>query len=154
MEPRVRLVESGDLDEIVTLAVRGRASVVAERGGAALLVDLGLPVDGSDIADSIVDPDRMVWCATLEDVPVGHLKALRCDGPAGRVVVVEELWVEPEAREVGAGESLLSAALAWAIAEEASAIDAYALPGARGAKNLFERMGMTARLLTVRRELA
>lgn len=153
MEPRVRPVGPEDLEEIVALAVRARAQVKDERGGAALLADLGLHADAADLTGRLADPATMVWCATLDDVPVGHLVAAVHGTELGRIVTVSELWVAPEARDVGAGEALVTAAIAWAIAEEAVAIDAHALPGAREAKNLFERMGLTTRLLTVRRAL-
>lgn len=157
MELRVRPAASEDRDEIVGLAVRAREAVVDERGGVRLLSQLGLPPDASDLSALLVGtgphPGPMVWCASIDEVPVGFLVA-ECGGAEdARIVTVRELWVDPGARGVGAGEALMSAAIAWAIAEEATAIESYALPGARETKNLFERLGLTTRLLTVRREL-
>ena len=57
--------------------------------------------------------------------------------------------VEPEAREVGLGEELLDAVIAWSRARGCSTLDAVALPGDRHTKNFFETFGMKARLLTV-----
>lgn len=145
IEARIRSLDGGDLQLIAPLRSDARSAVSSERGGAALLADLASSDDdsGSDVA----------WCATLDDVPIGHLVARVAGVGDARVVTIRELWVDPEARGIGAGEGLVSAALAWALAEEAMAIDAYALPGSRETKNLFERLGLTARLLTVRRSL-
>jgi len=69
------------------------------------------------------------------------------------VVTLTDIYTEPDVRDVGVGEALLETAIAWAIERHAVAIDAQTLPGARESKNLFERFGLTARLITVRREL-
>lgn len=154
MQLVVRPATGVDLEMLVGLAERARSAVVTERGGAAMLQDLGLIGDGSDrLARVLEDPASMLWCAEIDGLVVGYLVASLRGEDDARVVSVRELWVEPEAREVGAGEELVSAAVAWAIAEDATAIDAHALPGARATKNLFERLGLTARLLTVRRNL-
>jgi len=143
MELTCRPARPGDGDAVETLRGHAREAVEGQRGGAALLAE----IDGASAVGQ-----TMVWCAAIDDLIVGYVRAiLQRDGST--TVFIREVWVEPEAREVGAGEALVSAALAWAIAEGASAIDAWALPGSRELKNLFERMGLTARLLTVRREL-
>lgn len=142
MEVSCRPVGVGDAHVLGALREQARGAIVDQRGGAALLAEI-------DAADP--DVDTMEWCATIDDVVVGYLRAGMVGDPA--TVFIREIWVEPGAREVGAGESLLGAALAWAIAEGAGCVDAWALPGNRELKNLFERMGLTTRLLTVRREL-
>ena len=153
MEPSVRTATDADLETLVGLATRARSVVVEERGGRAVLDDLGLTDDPSrDLRRSLADPDTIIWCASIDSVDLGYLVATLPSGTP-RVAFVRELWVDTEAREVGVGEALVTAAIAWAIAEEAEAIDAWALPGARATKNLFERLGLTARLLTVRRAL-
>lgn len=156
MELVVRPSTSADVDELTAMAADARAAVRDERGGVALLRDLGLAGDGvldGELGRGSRDSGSMVWVAALDDVPIGYLEARLDDEGDERVVVVRQLWVAPGAREVGAGEGLIGAALAWAIAEDADAIDAFALPGARATKNLFERSGLTARLVTLRRTL-
>ena len=154
MELRVAPIGDGSIDELRRMVVDARAWARGERGGAALLVDLGVGGDGVDVS-TWIDGDRswFVGIASIDDVPVGYVVGRWTDGVDERVATVREVWVDPEARRVGAGEALLSAAIAWAIAEDAVAIDAFALPGARESKNLFERLGLTARCLTVRRSL-
>lgn len=137
-----RPVDVTDADVLGVLRAQARSAVAGQRGGPALLAEI-----------DAVDPEEvtMEWCATIDDVVVGYLRAALVGEPTA--VFIREIWVEPAARGVGAGESLLGAALAWAIAEDADSVDAWALPGSRELKNLFERMGLTTRLLTVRRAL-
>lgn len=142
MEVACRPVDVADTDALDALMRQARDSIAGQRGGAALL---------AEIDASVQDGETMVWCATIDEVVVGYLRAAMVSEPAS--VFIREIWVEPAAREVGAGEALLGAALAWAMAEDVGAIDAWALPGSRELKNLFERMGLATRLLTVRRQL-
>ncbi len=81
---------------------------------------------------------------------VGRVEVLR-DG--GRLAVVDELYVEPDAREVAVGEALMDDLLEWATAQGCFGIDALALPGNRATKNFFERYGLTARAIVVHKRL-
>lgn len=155
MEIDCRPAGPGDVEVLSGLAARAREHLGSVRGGEALLDALRAGPDPVSFARSGTPPSgaHMVWCAAIDDVIIGYCSATVETEYDDRVVLVREVWVEPDAREVGAGEALVSAAMAWAIAEEATAIDAWALPGARELKNLFERLGLTARLLTVRRSL-
>ncbi len=83
-----------------------------------------------------------------EPVPVvvGYL-VLDVDGA---VATVDQVYVRPEARELGFGDALLAAATGHAAADAGAAIlEGHALPGDRHTKNLYERAGITARLITV-----
>jgi GNAT superfamily N-acetyltransferase len=71
----------------------------------------------------------------------------------GDVAVVDQVYVTPEARELGFGDTLLEAAVEAATAAAAHVIEGHALPGDRETKNLYERAGITARLITVSRRL-
>ena len=64
-----------------------------------------------------------------------------------------DLYVEPDAREVGVGEALLDAVIGWATAQGCTGIDSVALPGMRDTKNFFESAGMVARAIVVHRKL-
>ena len=72
---------------------------------------------------------------------------------AGDVARVDQVYVTPEAREVGFGDALLAAAADEALGAGASVLEGEALPGDRETKNLYERAGITARLITVSRRL-
>ena len=62
---------------------------------------------------------------------------------------VDQVFVTPEARGLGFGDALLAAGLAHARAVGARLFEGEALPGDRETKNLYERAGITARLITV-----
>ena len=83
---------------------------------------------------------------TLDDHVVGYgivqIELLR-DGT--RLGVIDEIYVEPEARAVGVGELLVERLVAFCVEAGCAGVDAAALPGDRQAKNFFERAGFTAR---------
>lgn len=86
------------------------------------------------------------WCSATSNS--------RCrQGPDG-TGVVRQVYVHPEARELGLGDDLLEAAIAATVAAGGATIESVALPGDRETKNLFERAGLTARLITVAKRLA
>jgi GNAT superfamily N-acetyltransferase len=68
-----------------------------------------------------------------------------------RLGVIEEIFVEEEARAVGVGELLVEALVGFCVDAGCTGVDAAALPGHRQAKNFFERAGFTARLLVMHR---
>jgi GNAT superfamily N-acetyltransferase len=90
-----------------------------------------------------------VLCGLIEQAVIGYA-VVSTNGPAARI---EAIYVEPEARELGVGEELLNAAIAWSVAQGCSTLDAVALPGDRHTKNFFETFGMVARAITVSRRL-
>jgi len=103
---------------------------------------------------SIDDPNRLVVLGTIDDVPVGYASVgLSTVEDGVRLAVVESLFVEPEARDVGVGEAIMDFVLHWSAAQGVSGIDAVALPGDRATKNFFERFGLTARAIVVHRSL-
>ena len=91
----------------------------------------------------------------VDGVPVGVLLVDRRPLEDGRQVArVSLVYVDADARGIGVGESLLDAATAWALEAGCVGLDGLALPGDRETKNLYERAGMSARLITVYRDLA
>jgi GNAT superfamily N-acetyltransferase len=66
---------------------------------------------------------------------------------------VDVIYVEPPAREVGVGETLLGAVTDWAGRHGAAGVDVQVLPGMRSAKNLLEGSGFATRLLVMHRQL-
>lgn len=153
MQATVRPAEVSDIDELVSMMEAAAEELGGQRGGAALLrSQRGTASSAEIIRAALADDSAMVWCALWEHLIVGYAIA-RLDISEETVVSLSDIYTMPDARDVGVGEILLESALAWAIAHEAVAIDAQTLPGARESKNLFERFGLTARLLTVRRDL-
>jgi GNAT superfamily N-acetyltransferase len=138
----VREASADEAPQVGYLEQRARAGLAEARGGVGWLGEHA-PVDdwGSEIArgDVIV--------AVIDGVVVGFL---HLSGPDDRGIArVVQVYVEPEAREVGFGDLLLAAAIEVMRARAARVIEAEALPGDRDTKNLYERAGITARKITV-----
>ncbi|MDH3754909.1 MAG: GNAT family N-acetyltransferase, partial [Acidimicrobiia bacterium] len=70
-----------------------------------------------------------------------------------RLAVLEQIYVLPEARGVGVGESIMGEVEAFAQSQGCIGIDSLALPGDRATKNFFETFGLVARAITVHRKL-
>lgn len=149
----VRPATAADLGEAVRLLGMQREEQGGDRGADlwALREARALPLDRSVAAD-LADPDAVVLVATLDDVVAGvaaaRVEPLTDGTTLGRVV---DLYVEPGARAVGLGEALAEAVVRWCDERGCRGVDAAVLPGAREAKNLFERLGFTARSITVHR---
>ena len=149
METARRATEA-DVASVVDLDARARHAVAAQRGGLLLLAHDVRPFDPA----SIDDPDRLVVIGEIDDVPVGYAAVAVWPVDEGvRLAVVESLFVEPEAREVGVGEAIMDFVLHWSAAQGVIGVDAVALPGDRATKNFFERFGLTARAIVVHRSL-
>ena len=140
-----RPARAGDRERIDELRAEFFAELRAYRGGA-LWVREHMTAARPDESGAFV--------GTLYDAVVGYgiveVNELR-DG--GRIGTITELYVEPDAREVGVGETLVEALLEWCRDHGCSGVDATALPGHRAAKNFFEEQSFVSRSLTMYREL-
>lgn len=148
IDPLVRLAEAADADDVGQLELlqtEARAALVGQRGGDRWLLEH--PAIAS-WADHIASAD--VWVAHIDAVVVGYLVALLGDD---LVVRIDQVWVTPEARELGFGDGMLAAAIERARGRGAIAVQGEALPGDRHTKNLYERAGIVARLITTYRAL-
>ena len=67
--------------------------------------------------------------------------------------VIQHIFVVPESREVGLGDSLIQTLITELRARGVQLIEAQALPGDRGMKNLFERHGLIAQTIIVGKSL-
>ncbi|MGH9070847.1 MAG: GNAT family N-acetyltransferase [Acidimicrobiales bacterium] len=148
-----RRASAADLDLIAELRRAARSGLGASRGGPLFLRREASPVRaGSFIARSLDDPIRSAWVGSLDyhvvGYALGHVEPLGEGSPHG---VLDELYVDPEARQVGVGESLLEVALEWFAAQGCAGVDAFALPGDRAVKGFFETGGFKARLLVMHR---
>lgn len=65
------------------------------------------------------------------------------------IAVIHHVYVMPESREVGLGDSLLQTLVSELRSQGVRKIEAQALPGDRGMKNLFERHGLIAQTIIV-----
>jgi GNAT superfamily N-acetyltransferase len=100
---------------------------------------------GSDDLAAIVDDTDGQWLvAVIDEVIVGTAKMSTDRTPRPTVLCVV---VHPDARGLGIGAALVSEIRRIARAGGHSRVDALALPGDRETKNLYERAGLTARLI-------
>jgi GNAT superfamily N-acetyltransferase len=146
IDPIVRLARPADVDALRALEAEARNSLVPARGGGRWLEE------HPEIGDGWLDAldAWTVFVAVLDDdVVVGYL-VLDVNGTLGRI---DQVFVTPAARELGFGDALLEAATEGALAAGATVLEGQALPGDRETKNLYERAGITARLITVSRRL-
>jgi GNAT superfamily N-acetyltransferase len=150
-----RLATEADLPRLTELCRWALAEMAPNRGGAVFVAREARaePVEDS-LAAAITAPDQRVVAGTIDDVIVGYAAARVEDLRTGsRLAVIDELYVEAEARAVGVGEALMADIVAWAATERCDGIDAMALPGDRSTKNFFEMSGFTARLLVMHHRL-
>lgn len=145
-----------DVARVAELYQQAKEELLEFRGAALLFRREARrhPVEQS-LTDEIGDPDRAVWVGTIDGFVVGYAAARIDDLPVGeRLGVIEDLFVESEARSVGVGEVLANSIIAWFEDQGCSGADALALPGARATKNFFEESGFTARLLVMHKRLS
>jgi GNAT superfamily N-acetyltransferase len=152
IDPTVRRALLADAGALRTLEQAARRSVADTRGGNRWLdehpeIGNGWPV---------VLSERTVFLGTIPvdgaDVAIAYLIVdLRSDPML--IAHVDQVYVEPDARELGFGDEMLAAAIGWAREQRAELIEGHALPGDRNIKNLYERAGITARLITVSKRL-
>lgn len=150
IDPAVRRADVGDAGPLRVLEAEARAALVEARGGRRWLEEH--PEIGDRWPEVIAT--RVVFVAVLDvdgsgPLDVGFL-VLDIDGD---VAHIDQVYVTADARELGFGDALVEAAVAEARAAGASVIEGHALPGDRDTKNLYERAGITARLITVSRRL-
>ncbi|WP_116998594.1 GNAT family N-acetyltransferase [Desertimonas flava] len=156
IDPVVRRARRPDAAALAELEAEARAQVATTRGGARWLDEH--PVVG-DAWPGVIDTHG-VFVATIpaddgadgSDTVVGYIVAeLRRE--AVNLVVVDQVFVHADARELGFGDELLAAAVEYGRQAGAALIEAHTLPGDRDIKNLYERAGITARLITVSKPL-
>jgi ribosomal protein S18 acetylase RimI-like enzyme len=145
-----RRAERADEKVLVALDAEARASLVVQRGGPLRLLRELAAFDAA-----LLDrPDAVVVVGTIDDVIIGFAHAEAEALPDGEeLAVLNGLYVDPGAREVGVGEAMMDLVLAWSEERGTTGIDAVALPGDRATKNFFERFGLTARAIVVHRRL-
>jgi ribosomal protein S18 acetylase RimI-like enzyme len=144
-----------DLPRIVELARLLRHELVPMKGGS-LWSNREAPSEPLDAAYAqLLDrDDALVIVGTVDETVVGFgvltLEPLRSGDTLG---VISDLFVEPDARAVGVGESMADALVTFCASRGCVGIDALALPGHRAAKNFFEESGFTARAIVMHRSL-
>jgi GNAT superfamily N-acetyltransferase len=137
-----RLRRDEDAEPLRALRALAGKELEVHRGGARLRADRSR--SGPE------ELDRLEAVAEIDSVVVGYADArLVLEADSTRTCRLEAIYVEPGAREVGAGAELLKVVLEFAERSGATALDALVLPGQREAKNLFERAGFVSRLIVM-----
>ncbi len=153
---RARLATRTDVARLAELARAAIAELAPTRGGAVWKAREARPEPlEQNLAAALADPCVRLLAGTIDDVIVGYaavrIEDLR-DGT--RLGVVDDIYVEAEARGVGLGEAMMKDLVAWCIDQGCFGMDAMALPGHRSTKNFFEESGFTARQLVMHHSLA
>ena len=108
-----------------------------------------------ELAPLLSDPRARVLAGTIDGFPVGYAVARIEQLTDGSTLgVIDDIFVEEEARGVGVGEAMIADLLEWCASQGCRGIDAMALPGHRASKNFFEGSGFTARKLVMARRAA
>jgi GNAT superfamily N-acetyltransferase len=146
-----RLATPADRSDLAHMWAALGDEMTAQRGGAVLAATLA-PDAAADLA--VDDPSRFVAVGCIDGVTVGFVSARLDAHAAPPVAVIDALYVDAGAREIGVGESMTDLVVAWAAALGCRGVDASALPGNRKAKAFFEDNGFVARVLVMHRTLA
>jgi GNAT superfamily N-acetyltransferase len=145
-----------DLPVIEALARDAAAEKAEQKGGAvwSRRERRAEPVHAS-LSAALASPDHELAAGTLDGVVLGYA-AVRTErlGDGGLLGVLDDIYVDAAARELGVGEALMDHVLAWCRAAGCFGIDSLALPGDRSTKNFFESYGLVARAIVVHRPLA
>ncbi|MGH9264283.1 MAG: GNAT family N-acetyltransferase [Acidimicrobiales bacterium] len=149
MQEACRSALAADVPRIAELARAALAELAPMRGGAVWRAREARAEPIEEGLEELLDhPDARTVVATIDDVVVGyavaHLEYL-ADGTV--LGVIDDIFVEEGARQVGLGELMIGDLTAWCDEHKCIGIDAMALPGHRATKNFFEESGFTARQL-------
>lgn len=144
-----------DAGDIAALAKLAEKELRPTRGGDLWFRrERRAPFDIEQCHELIASPDVHVVVGTIHDVIVGfgvvEVEEL-ADGTT--LGVIAELYVDPGARAVGVGETMMGSLLTYCVDRNCFGVDARVLPGHREAKNFFETSGFTARSITMHHAL-
>lgn len=151
----VRRAEGRDVPRLVELAAEAAAEKADQKGGAVWARREARPAPLAESLNGAVDDeDQEVVVGQLDGATLGY-GVVRCvvldDG--GNLGVVDDIYVEPGARELGLGEMLMDRMIEWCRDRGCFGVDSLALPGDRFTKNFFESFGLVARAIVVHKSL-
>jgi len=154
-DAEARPATAADLAALVPLVDAAATEKAAQKGGLVWSRRerrSGPIVDA--LAHAVDAPDYELAVGVWDGTVVGYALA-RADRLAdgGLLGVVDDLYVDPGAREVGIGEALMDHLLDWCRAQGCFGVDSIALPGDRATKNFFESFGLVARAILVHKSL-
>jgi GNAT superfamily N-acetyltransferase len=154
-DAEARTATADDLEALVPLVETAAAEKAEQKGGAiwSRRERRAGPV-GEALAHAVAADDYELAVGVWDGAIVGYALA-RADRLAdgGVLGVIDDLYVEPGARQVGLGETLMNHLLDWCRAQGCFGVDSIALPGDRSTKNFFESFGLVARAILVHKPL-
>jgi len=144
--PLVRSATPADAEHCERLEAEARNNNAGARGAEAFFAEqpIGFLV-GADAGFSLV--------AEIDNVIVGFITLHLTQVVGECIATVIRVYVTARARRVGVGDALITSAKNTARQQKCSRFDALALPGDRDTKNLYERNGITARLIVATTKL-
>jgi GNAT superfamily N-acetyltransferase len=147
---------TSDVERLTVLGRQAADELTPMRGGAiwSAREARAEPLDDA-YRELLGRDDTCVIAGTIDDVVigfgVGRLERLRDGRTLG---IIDELFVEPDARSIGVGEAIVEELIAFFETNGCIGADAVALPGNRATKNFFEQHGFVARSLVMHRLLS
>jgi GNAT superfamily N-acetyltransferase len=141
-----------DADVLALLESEARNSIVQFRGSDRLANEVHQI--GNRWSEELNNDTVFVLAGGIDSVVMGYLVARTSEKAGNQVATIEQVFVTHDARNLGVGDALVSTTLTWAREQKLHALDALALPGDRETKNLYERSGLVARLITVTKKLS
>ena len=151
MEEACRPAGAADVPRLAELNRAVIEELAPTRGGAVWKAREARQEPIEDrLGELLDDPDARVLVASIDGTVVGyavaHLEHLADGSVLG---VIDDIFVEEGARQVGLGELMINDLMSWCEERKCMGMDAMALPGHRATKNFFEDSGFTARQLVM-----
>ena len=140
MTPSVRIATAADVHSCQELEQQAQGNNAGARGAAAFFAEHPI----SFISEG---PGGFTLIVEVDSVVVGFATVQISSVAGSNVATVVRVFVTARARRVGVGDALINAAKQHARQSNCVRIDALSLPGDRDTKNLYERNGLTARLI-------
>ena len=151
----VRPATASDLVELCRLEVAYRDAAGSTSRGGEQWLRTHPALDLSGWTRRVSDETAETVVAGIDGVVLGFASLrLNTSTHSTPVAEIDGIFVEEGARELGLGDAMLAALVDGARRLGAKEIEATALPGDRDTKNLFERAGLVARLITVSKSLS
>ena len=145
----VRSATADDASALGGLEIEARQEIISFRGHESLLAANAL-ID-PNWASTVSNRSCLVLVAETSGQIVGYAKGdISVEGMS---CTVSHIYVDQMARQIGIGAGLISEIARIAKSQGCKTLDALALPGDRKMKNLYERVGMPARLLIASKSL-
>jgi GNAT superfamily N-acetyltransferase len=151
VEEACRPARAADVARIAELNRAVIEELAPIRGGAVWKARDARPEPIEErLLELLDEPEVRMVVATIDDFVVGYAIArLEHLGDGTVLGIIDDIFVEEGARQVGLGELMIRDLMGWCEERKCIGMDAMALPGHRATKNFFEESGFTARQLVM-----